>query len=202
MNYPIGVAICGDRILITQGNNCILNYQLNGKFISRIGRLGRGKLEFYNLYSLTIDESNGDIYICDCNNNRIQILNSDFSFKSQFGKDTLKDPIDFKLSKEYIYIIDESSPCLHLFNYNHILQKSVITRGKGMEVINPCFFFIDQTENILISDLNSNSIHVFNTEFQLFHKIYVSNNPAGVTVDKQGRVIVVCQADKDCLQIF
>ena len=184
MYYPRGVAIYEDRILITQSNHCILNYQLNGKFVSRIGRQGRGELEFNYLFSLTIDESNGDIYICDLNNNRIQILNNDFSFKSQFGKDTLKDPRDVKLSKEYIYVLDESNPCLHLFNYNHILQKSVISRGKGMEVIFPFYFFVDQTGNILISDPNSNSIHIFNTEFQLIHKIPVSN-PTGVTVDKQ-----------------
>ena len=202
MCYPRGVAIYGDKILITQSNNCILNFQLNGEFISRIGRKGGGELEFINLFSLTIDESNGDIYICDYNNNRIQILNNDFSFKSQFGKDTLKCPRDVKLSKEYIYVLDESNPFLHLFNYNHILQKCVISRGKGMEVIYPIFFFVDQTENILISDLNSNFIHIFNTEFQLIHKIPVSNTPTGVTVDKQGRVIVVCLAVKDCLRIL
>ena len=202
MKWPKGVAICGDKILITQGNNCILNYQLNGKFVSRIGRQGRGELEFNFPFGLTIDESNGDIYICDRNNNRIQILNSDLSFKSQFGNDTLKDPRDVKLSKEYIYVLDESNPCLHLFSYNDILQKSVISRGIGMSLIYPHFFFVDQTDNIVISDRSSNSIHIFNTEFQLIHEISVSNNPTGVTVDKQGRVIVVCQADKDCLQIF
>ena len=202
MKWPKGVAICGDRILITQGNNCIFNYQLNGKFVSRIGRLGRGELEFNDLFSLTIDESNGDIFISDYNNNRIQILNSDLSFKSQFGNDTLKDPRDVKLSKEYIYVLDESNPCLHLFCYNHILQKSVISRGIGMSLIYPHFFFVDQTDNIVISDRSSNSIHIFNTEFQLIHEIPVSNNPTGVTVDKQRRVIVVCQAVKDCLQIF
>ena len=202
MNYPKGVSIFGDRILITQYDSCILNYQLNGKFISRIGRQGRGVLEFAIPFGLTIDESNGDIYICDRNNNRIQILNKEFSFKSQFGKDILKYPRDVKLSKEYIYVLDESNPCLHLFNYDHILQKSVISQGKGMEVIDPCFFFVDQTDNILISDCRSNSIYIFDAELQLIHKIPVSNNPTGVTVDKQGRVIVVCQAVKDCLQIF
>ena len=202
MYYPRSVTIYEDRILITQSNHCILNYQLNGKFVSRIGRQGRGELEFKVPFGLTIDESNGDIYICDCYNNRIQILNSDFSFKSQFGNDTLKHPRDVKLSKEYIYVLDASNPCLHLFNYDHILQKSVISRGKGMEVIYPFYFFVDQTENILISDPNLNIIHIFNTEFQLIHKIPVSNNPTGVTVDKQGRVIVVCGAVKDCLQIF
>ena len=199
---PIRMAICGDRILISHSNHSILNYQLNGKFISRIGRQGKGELEFDIPFGLTINESNEDIYICDCNNNRIQILNQDFSFKSQFGKYTLQEPLDVKLSKEYIFVLDESNPCLHLFNYNHILQNSVISRGEEMQVIFPRFFFIDRTNNILISDRGSNSILIFNSRFQLFHKIPVSEYPMGVTVDNQGRVIVVCQSPKDCLQIF
>ena len=201
MLSPKGVAICGDRVIISQGNHCILNYQFNGKFISRIGRKGKGELEFDFPFGLTINESNGDIYICDRKNNRIQILNKDFSFKSQFGKNTLKSPRDVKLSKEYIFVLDESNPCLHLFDYNHILQKSVISRGKGMQVSYPCFFFIDQTDNVLISDYGSISIHIFNTKFQLFHKLPVSD-PMGVTVNNQGRVIVVSQAGKNCPQIF
>ena len=173
MYYPRGVAICGDRILITQDRHCILNYQLNGKFIPRIGRVGNGELEFNAPLGLTIDESNRDIYLCDYNNNRIQILSSEFSFKSQFGKDTLKHPRDVKLSKEYIYVLAASDPCLHLFSYNHILQKSVISRGTFMQVIYPWFFFIDHSDNILISDTASNSIHIYSPQFQFFHKISV-----------------------------
>ena len=202
MNRPLSVAICGDGILISQFNHCILNYELSGTFISKIGKFGNGELEFNWLHGLTIDESNGNIYVSDYNNNRIQILSQDFRFISQFGKDILKTPRDVKLSKEYIFVLDESNPCLHLFNYNHILQKSVISRGKGMQVINPWNFFIDQTDNILISDYGSDSIRIFNKELQLIHEISVSPNPMGITVDKRGRVIVVCQAENSCLQIF
>ena len=202
MYLPLSVAICGDRILISQANNCILNYQLNGKFISKIGKYGNGELEFNFPYGLTIDESNGNIYVIDYSNNRIQILSQDFRFISQFGKDILKYPLDVKLSKEYVFVLNESNPCLHLFNYNHILQKSVISRGIGMQVINPWNFFIDQTDNILISDNGSNSIHIFDKDFQLIHEISVSPNPWGISVDKRGIVIVVCQADDNCLQIF
>ena len=151
---------------------------------------------------LTIDESNGNIYVSDYINNCIQILSQDFRFISQFGKDTLKYPHDVKLSKEYIFVLDGSNPCLHLFNYNHILQKSAVSRGNGMEVVNPYYFFIDQTDNIIISDSGSDSIHIFNEEFQLIHEISVSPIPMGITVDKRGRVIVVCQAENNCLQIY
>ena len=71
-----------------------------------------------------------------------------------------------------------------------------------MEVINSFFFFIDQTDNILISDSHSNSIHIFSPQFQKIHTISTSNYPTGITVDKEGRVIVVSHADKNCLQIF
>ena len=201
MDRPLSVAICGDRILISQGN-CILNYQLNGKFISKIGKYGNGELEFNYPFGLTNDESNGNIYVSDCHNNRIQILSQDFRFISQFGKDILKQPLDVKFSKEYIIVLDVSNPCLHLFSYNHILQKSIISRGKGMQVVNPWNFFIDQTDNILISDYGSNSIHIFNKQFKLIHKISVSPNPTGITVDKRGRVIVVCWAENNLLRIF
>ena len=202
MYLPRGVAIYEDRILVTQYSNCILNYQLNGMFICKIGREGKGVLEFAFPCGLTVDESIGDIYICDCYNNRIQILSTVFSFKSQFGNDTLKYPLDVKLSKVYIFVLDAFNHCLHLFDYNHILQKSVIPRGTGMQVFNPSSFFRDESDNILISDEGSNSIFIFNSEFHLIHKISVSNNPTGVTVDKQKRVIVVSKAYKYCLQIF
>ena len=58
MLSPKGVAIYGDRIIISQGNHCILNYQLNGKFISRTGRQGEAELEFDYPFGLTINESN------------------------------------------------------------------------------------------------------------------------------------------------
>ena len=200
--YPRGIAIYGDRVVVTQSTNCVLNYQLNGMFISRIGSQGSGKLNFDWPLGLTIDESNGDIYICDSGNNRVQILNGVFSFKAQFGKGRLNHPRDVKLSKEYIYVLDVSNPCLHLFTYNYILQKSVIPRGKGMDVVDPYFFFIDETNNILFSDNSSNCINIYNTEIELIHKIYVSPSPVGITGDLKGRFIVVCRSTKDCLQIF
>ena len=186
MDNPLSVAICGDRILISQGSNCILSYKLNGKFVSKVGKYGKGELEFNYPLGLTIAELNGKFYVSDYYNNRIQILSQDFRFVSQFGKDALKLPLDVKLSKECIFVLDGSNPCLHLFNF---------------EVIFPFYFFIDQTDNILISDRDSYSIQIFNKEFQLIHEISVSPNPMGITVDKEGRVIVVCRAENNCLQI-
>ena len=202
MSYLKGLVICCNKVLISQGSNHILVYQLDGKFVSRIGSSGSGELQFNYPFGLATDESNNDIYICDSNNHRIQIISQNFQYKSQFGKDILHSPLDIKLYKDSIFIIDKSNPCLHIFNRDLVLQKSVISRGEGQQVIYPRFFFIDKFCNILISDHDSNSILIFNSEFEIIHKISTSNRPMGITMDKEDRVIVVCQSANNCLQIF
>ena len=135
MSNPINLVICGNRVLVTQYNTYIQVYELDGKFVSRFGSHGNGKLQFRFPYGLSTDEYNGDIYICDCFNNCIQIISETFQYKSEFGKDILHYPSDVKLYKDNIFILDESNPCLHLFNKDLVLQKSVVTRGEGQQVV-------------------------------------------------------------------
>ena len=63
MYLPLIVAICGDRILISQGNHCILNYQLNGKFISKIGQYGKGELSSLNGLAVAISNASKKIIV-------------------------------------------------------------------------------------------------------------------------------------------
>ncbi|KAI6649021.1 NHL repeat containing protein [Oopsacas minuta] len=161
MKHAICLSIYGNRVLISQ-EHCILNYIVDGKFISKV----------------------------------------DLCYKTKFGINTLKEPQYVKLSKEYIYVLDTSNPCIHLFNRNLKLQKSIISRGKGNQVIDPRSFFIDNSDFILIADNSSDAISMFNPGFKFVHKIPVFNNPLSVTVDNQNRVIVVCYNNKNCLQIF
>ena len=208
MECPHSLAIYENRILISQvyytwsNTSYILNYQLDGKFISRIGRQGTADLEFRDPFGLTINQTNGDIYVCDRGNRRIQIISKDFKFISKFGEDALSSPRDIKLSKDYIYVLDVSNPCVYLFDYDHILLKKQITRGEGMLVSDPYFFFIDDSDNFLISDRGSNSILIFDPLFEFIHKISVSDNPMGIVIDKHRRIIVVSQGPNHCIQIF
>ena len=208
MLHPTGLVISGDRILVSnaeaipKSNHCIVIFQKNGAFVSKIDKHEGDKIEFGTPLGLACDEWNGDIYICERDNNRVQILSKELQFKSQFGADKFKYPRDVKLSLKYIFILDESSPCIHLYDYDLILQKSVFSSGEGMQIVHSKCLFLDNYNNILISDHGSNSIQVFNPEFELIHEINTSVYPMGVAVDNQGRILVVCRAEQDCLQIF
>ena len=201
MSYPIGLLIRDNKVFVSH-RHCILVYQLDGKFVSRIGSAGIGKLQFNCPWGLSTDESNNDVYICDHNNHRIQIISENLQFKSEFGKDTLRSPTDVKLTQQHIYVLDKSNPCIHVYNYNHVLIKSMISRGEGNQITNSVFFFIDRSGNILITDYSSDTISIFNSNSEIINKIKVSNCPAGIVVDNQDRIIVVSQASKNCLQIF
>ena len=200
MSSPKGLLIRGNTVFVSH-NHCILVYQLDGKFVSSIGSKGSGELRFNYPWGLSTDEYNNDIYICDYNDNRIQIISENLQFKSQFGKDTLHCPRDIKLYKDNIFILDLSNPCLHIYNRDLVLQQSVVTRGIGQQVTNPSFFFIDNFGNILITDYGSNSILILNSEFEFIHKISVSL-PAGITMDRDDRIIVTSQASHKCLRLF
>ena len=199
MSNPIGLLIHSNKVFVSH-YHCILVYELDGKFVSRIGSAGNGELQFNSPCGLSTDESSNDIYICDNNNSRIQIISENLKFKSQFGKDILHQPRDIKFYKDNIFILDESNPCLHVFSKDLVLQKSVVTRGEGQQVIDPLFFFIDKFGYILISDPDSNYILILNSEFEFVHKISVTE-PFGITMDEEDRIIVTCSVSK-CLQIF
>ena len=62
MGYPGGLVICCNTVLISQINH-ILVYQLDGKFVSRIGNRGSGNLQFNYFFGLATDESTNDVYI-------------------------------------------------------------------------------------------------------------------------------------------
>ena len=200
MSYPRGLLIRGNKVFVSH-NHCILMYQLDGKFVSSIGSRGSGELQFNYPYGLSTDEYNNDLYICDYNNNRIQIISENLQFKSHFGKDTLDCPHDIKHHKDNIFILDDSNPCLHIYNRDLVLQQSVVTRGRGQQVSNPWFFFIDNFGNILITDYSSGSVLILNSEFEFIHKISVSK-PAGITMDRDDRIIVTSNASHNCLQLF
>ena len=200
MSSPKGLLIRGNTVFVSH-NHCILVYQLDGKFVSSIGSKGSGELQFNCPWGLSTDEYNNDIYICDYNNNRIQIISENLQFKSQFGKDTLHYPRDIKLYKDNIFILDLSNPCLHIYNRDLVLQQSVVTRGIEQQVTNPLFFFIDNFGNILITDPYPNSILILNSEFEFIHKISVSQ-PTGITMDRDDRIIVTSRASHNCLQLF
>ena len=86
MNQPNDVAIAPNGDLYVSdgyGNNRVVVFDKNGKFIRAWGKLGGGQGEFSQPHSIVLD-SKGRVYVADRNNSRIQVFDSKGKFLTEW----------------------------------------------------------------------------------------------------------------------
>ena len=186
-------------------------YELEGKLIKSVGCKGNGEVQFKNPRGLDVSDRTNNIYVCDCNNNRIQILTEELKYHSMLGIDLLKSPLDVKVTRDRVFVLALSDPCMFVFDSDHVLTNRLITRGRGVgkQTNNPLCFDIDREYNIIMSDWSNHCVYVFNQEGEQIHKFGKEGQgigefirPWGIALDNTGRIIVVCHKDTNCLQFF
>ena len=210
MDGPVGICISQNNVFVTQlWGNCINMYELEGKLIKSVGSEGSGEVQFKYPLGLDVSDRTNNIYVCDCNNDRIQILTEELKYHSMLGIDLLKYPRDVKATRDRVLVLDDSDPCMFVFNSDHVVTNRLITRGFGRQAINPYCFDLDREYNIIMSDLCNHCVYVFNQEGEQIHKfgkegqgIGEFHHPYGIALDNTGHIIVVCRKDTNRLQFF
>ena len=210
MNYPIGVCISQSNVYVTQFyGHCINVYELEGKLIKNVGSEGNGEAQFKFPRNLDVSDENNNIYVCENGNERVQILTEELKYHSMLGVGMFKSPHDVKAVHDRVYVLDNSDPCVFVFNSDHVLINRMITRGEGKQTNNPFCFDIDRDYNVIMSDYWNNCVYVFNQKGEQVHKFGKKGQdigefiaPYGVALDNTGLIIVVCQKNSNCLQFF
>ena len=210
MNKPVGICISQNKVFVTQlFGHCINMYDLEGKLIKSVGSKGNGEAQFKYPRGLDVSDRNNNIYVCDCYNHRIQILTEELNYHSMLGIDLLNYPRDVKVTRDRVLVLDESDPCMFVFNSDHVVTNRMITSGDGKQTNNPCCFDIDKEYNIIMSDYSNHCVYVFNQEGEQIHKFGKEGlgigefyGPWGIALDNTGHIIVVCEKNTNCLQFF
>ena len=210
MNGPVGICISQIKVFVTQyTGHCINMYELEGKLIKSVGSEGNGKTHFKDPIGLDVSDRNNNIYVCDCYNNRIQILTEDLKFHYMLGIYLLKRPLDVKVTRDRVLVLTENDPCMFVFNSYHILTNRLVTRGVDQRIHLPLYFDLDKKYNIIMSDYSKHCVYVFNQDGEQIHKFGKEGqgigefyHPGGIALDNTGRVIVVCHKNTNCLQFF
>ena len=210
MYLPSGICISQNKVLVTQLlGHCINMYELEGKLIRSVGSEGNGEAQFKHPLDLDVSDRNTNIYVCDCDNHRIQILTEELKYHSMLGIDLLKYPRDVKITRDRILVLADNDPCMFVFNSDHVQTNRLITRGGGKQTSNPCRFDLDREYNIIMSDWGNHCVYVFNQEGEQVHKLGKEGqgigefyHPRGIALDNTGHIIVVCGKNTNCLQFF
>ncbi|KAI6649395.1 PKD domain-containing protein [Oopsacas minuta] len=210
MNNPRGICISQNNVFVTQhSGNCINKYDIGGKLIKNVGSRGKGKIQFNEPYGIDVSDRNSNIYVYDSNNKRVKILTEELNFHSILGEGLLSYPLDVKVTRDRVIVIDDSDPCMFVFNSDHVLTNRMITKGVGKQTNFPICFDIDREYNIIMSDYYNHCVCIFNQKGEQIHKFGKEGqgigefyHPYGIALDNAGHIIVVCQKDNNCLQFF
>ena len=211
MRQPHGLAIHGDYLYVTDTVLCaIFQFKMEPQFslVTKQGKEGSqiGEFDFPN--NLTVS-TNGDVYVADCGNNRVQILNSSLQHLHTLTEQLIESPRDIKLTADEIYVLCYDNPCVLVFYHAGERLRSLVSKGNQMQVTYPLFFCLDAAENIVISDISFYRIQIFSKEGNLMNTIGELGQqpgmfcrPRGLALTKELSLVIVSNNDNFALQIF
>ena len=178
-----GIAIHGNNLYVTDlVVHAVFHLKIEPDFrlVATIGSTGSGLGQFDEPRQLSIS-TNGDVYIADTVNNRIQILDSSLHPIREVTHPSMHRPYDVKLTTEEMYVLcPDDSPCLHVFNHTELKISSIITLAYGMQVTRHLFFCLDAKKNVFISDCWNHKIKIFSDEGALHYTIGEYGNQGGM----------------------
>ena len=211
MMAPWGVAIHGDNLYVSdEGAHSIFHFKTYTNFplVAKVGTKGRIVGKFNCPHNLAVS-NNGDVYVADFSNHRVQIFNSSLLYLRNLTLELIKYLHDIKLTADEVYVLCYDNPCLHVFSYAGEELRSLLSNGYQMQVKDPDFFCLDSAENIIISDFLAHRIQIFSKEGNLIktvgeegHQLGMSRYPTGLALTKELSLVVVSHNNYFAFQIF
>ena len=211
LREPCGIAIHRDNLYVTDIEvDAVFQFKIEAdmRLVAKLGSLGSGVGEFNYPFGLTVS-TNGDVFVADCENNRIQILDDSLHFQRFITHQTMKRPVDVKLTPDEVYVLCDKSPCILVFSHAGEKIRSLITQGIGMQIGYAHFFCLDRKQNLLISDWGNNEVRIFSKEGTHLHTIWERGHgvgmfqfPKGIVLTKNLKLMIVSENNNYSLQIY
>ena len=205
-NEPRGVAVDdGGNILVVDGNNNrIQKFTSDGKFITAVGKEGNKPLEFITPIGIAIHPLNKKVYITECGNHRIQIVNSDLTFSSSIGSyggdnGQFKYPWDMAFdSAGNVYVADGANHRIQVFTAEGEYLRKFGKKGSGDGELNwPSSITIDSDNMVYVTEDTNHRVSVFTCEGKFLTSFGSGGSgpgqfsgPRGIAVDRNGVVYV------------
>ena len=209
---PRGVAVARDDIIIVTdySNHRVQKFTSEGNFLMTVGATGSSPLQFSCPAGVCINKTNDKLYIAEQNNHRIQILNMDFTYSGSIGGSGsgdkhLSNPCDVAFdSSNNLYIADTGNRCIKVFSpEGEFLRKF---RSSDRQAI-PYSITIDSNDSVYVAD-SQQRVSVLTAQGQFLGSFGNRGaadgklrNPAGVTVDQDGSILVA-DLSHNRIQVF
>ncbi len=171
---PTDIAIAKDGSFYVSdgyGNSRVIKFSAAGKYLFEWGKKGDKESEFNIPHGIALDE-NGNVYVADRENNRIQIFDSTGKFIKQFADNSFGTicAVAFDNSKSKLFAVDDFT----FLKVKHRGSDAFVldTGGKVQTRLGKSGFYegetswyhdltVDKDENIYVGDILGNTIQKF-----------------------------------------
>ena len=135
---PQGIAIDDDDNVYVSSQFKLQKFTSRGNFIHCVGQKGSKERDFNGLCGITLHDN--QLYVCDCNNHRIQVFDLDLNFIRSIGshgkgKCEFDRPYDVKFDSDHnmyvaewkggrVQVLDKNGQFIRLFDENPTLIKA------------------------------------------------------------------------------
>ena len=213
--YPSGIAIDRHNRILVSSMNKLDVFTMKGQFVKGVGNQGKGNLEFSQASGIAVGKR-GEIYVADSQNNRIQVLNSDLSYRTSFskacpslGSGCLSHPQAVAINSEgNIYVVDMNNHAVQAFTPEgeFILRFGKYGTTPGCLCV-PMALVIDQEDNVFVST-SMGTVSIFD-KLGTFLRQFGSygselgqfNQIRGMHIDCKGQ-LYICEWMSNRIQIF
>ena len=135
LSQPYGIAIHGDSVYVSCGNDTVNKFSLTDmSLVRRIGGMGSNNGQFCSPHQLTTDPI-GRVFIADFYNYRICIHDPDLNHLRNIRHPSVSLPFDVKVSRDRLYILcPYNNPCMLVLTLEGDKLHSLISCGRGMDI--------------------------------------------------------------------
>ena len=178
MREPCSIAIHRDNLYVTDtGVHAVFQFKIESdmRFVHKLGSKGSGMGLFNCPLGLTVS-TNGNVFVADCNNNRIKVLNDSLHFKRLITHPTMHYPNDVKLTPDEVYVLSDTG--ILVLSYTGDRIRSFSTQSYASSYIIPSIYFIlDARHNIVVREWHNDNIRVLSREGTF---LYTIQQPEGI----------------------
>ena len=173
-NRPTDVAVSNDGSFYVSdgyGNNRIIKFSAEGKYLFEWGRKGSSNGEFDIPHAITLD-SDQNVFVADRENNRVQVFNAKGKFIREYSSDNFANitSVFVDHTDKKLFVTDDLSFLKIIHRGSDIFSidstGSVDTRfGRSGSYDGPACWFhdivVDDEQNIYVGDIKNNQVLKF-----------------------------------------
>ena len=208
---PTGIATDSEGNVYVASDHKVQKFNRCGEVVKSIGKKGENVGEFDSPWGVRCH--NHQVYVCDRNNSRVQVFDSDLNFVQLIGNHgngpgQLKKPEDIDFDNQgNVYVLDFIMNQVLIFSENGHYLHHFGQRGEGKGELSDPYGLCVSGDYVYVTEWRNNRVSVFHTSGEFVHSFGNDESdrdelkyPWGIAVDRDGFVFV-CDGSS-CIQVF